>query len=374
MVKPMRQYPSTSPEEKPKRQPHFIYKYLVPRNKQKNNFWCKLCVCILISLKFVCLIMLYYRGGAQSKAIKYMLPNHIKCSSIGLNFGRNYSHHPDDNTTIFFVETSGKTNPSFLSMCSVESAARAHPGAKIVLLMKGISAMKNTQTLGVSLLNCFPNVEIRPLDLEELFADTPLSLWYSRLRQWWQPYLIPVMSDACRLVLMWKYGGIYLDTDIIVLKNLLNLTNCIGREQQYLLNTAFMAFDRRHGFIGQCLTDFVEHYNGWIWGHQGPQLATRVLKKWCQKTSITKIQHCKGVKVLPPEAFYPIHWQDWKKYFEVMSKSEAQKLLDSSYALHIWNKKSGGTRFQIGSKVMIDQLTSVYCPVSYKILSWQRNL
>ncbi|XP_078423715.1 lactosylceramide 4-alpha-galactosyltransferase-like [Cetorhinus maximus] len=341
----------------------------------KNNFWCKLCVCILISLKLVSLtLMLYYKGGAQSKAVKYRLPNHIKCPSIGFNYGRNGHNLTNNNITIFFVETSDQTNPTFLSMCSVESAARAHPRAKIVLFMKGLSAVKNTQTLGISLLNCFPNVEIRPLDLKELFADTPLSLWYTRLHQWLQPYLIPIMSDACRLVLMWKNGGIYLDTDIIVLKNLLNLTNSIGREQQHLLNTAFLAFDRHHDFIGQCLMDFVEHYNGWIWGHQGPQLATRVFKKWCQKKSITKIQQCKGVRMLPPEAFYPIHWQDWKKYFEVMSKSEAQKLLKNSYAVHIWNKMSSGTRFQTGSKVMIDQLSSVYCPVSYKIMSWQEHV
>ncbi|XP_067855946.1 lactosylceramide 4-alpha-galactosyltransferase-like [Heptranchias perlo] len=374
----MGQCPSSSAEEKQNQQWSFINRFLVPRNKTKNNLWLKLCVCIMISLKLVSLItlMLYhnYKGGAQSQPVKYRPPDHIKCPSIDFNYGGNDYHLTEDNTTIFFVETSEQTNPTFLSMCSVESAARSHPRAKIVLFMKGLSAMKNTQNLGISLLNCFPNVEIKPLDLKDLFADTPLSLWYSRLDQWWQPYLITTVSDACRIAILWKYGGIYLDTDIIVLKNLLNLTNSIGREQKYLVNTAFLAFDRHHDFIGHCLKDFVKHFNGWIWGHQGPQLVTRVLKKWCQKKSVTKIQQCKGVRMLPPEAFYPIRWQDWKKYFEVMSKSEAQELLKNAYAVHIWNKKSHGTRFQKGSKVMIDQLSSVYCPVSYKIMSWQEHV
>ncbi|XP_048405265.1 lactosylceramide 4-alpha-galactosyltransferase-like [Stegostoma tigrinum] len=370
----MSQFSKNSSDDKQKQQQNFIKRYLVSKNKVKNNLQCKLWICSLILLKLVSLtLMLHYRGDAQSLPVKYRLDNNIKCPSIDFNNGTDGDYHAHDNTTIFFVEVSDRTNPTFLSLCSVESAARSHPRAKIVFYMKGLSAAK-AKTFGISLLNCFPNVEIRPLDLIDLFADTPLSLWYSRLHQWWQPYLIPTIADACRLVLLWKYGGIYLDTDIIVLKNLLNLTNSLGKEEQYLLNTAFLSFDRGHDFIGNCLKDFAEHFNAWIWGHQGPQLVTRVLKKWCQKRSVAKIQQCKGVSVLPPEAFYPIPWQDWKKYFKVMSRSEAQRLLKNSYAVHIWNKMSHGTSFSRGSKVMIDQLCSVYCPISYQVMRWQQNL
>ncbi|XP_078273588.1 lactosylceramide 4-alpha-galactosyltransferase-like [Rhinoraja longicauda] len=344
----------------------------------KNHFWFKSSMCVLISLKLVSLmaLMLYYsaKGGEQFQVVRYRLPDHIKCPSVGTDSGRNASSPTESNPTILFVETSKRTSPTFLTMCSVESAARSHPTSKVVFFMKGLSATGSTPTLGISLLNCFPNVEVRPIDLKELFADTPLSLWYSKLNPWWQPYLIPTIADATRLALMWKYGGIYLDTDIIVLKNLLNLSNSIGREQRYLVNTAFLAFNQHHDFIGRCLADFVAHFNGWIWGHQGPQLVTRVLKKWCRVNSVTKIQQCKGVTMLSPEAFYPVRWQDWKKYFEMVSESEAGELLKNSYAVHVWNKKSHGTRFQKGSKVMIDQLSSVYCPVSYNMMNWQENV
>ncbi|XP_051885929.1 lactosylceramide 4-alpha-galactosyltransferase-like isoform X2 [Pristis pectinata] len=367
-----------APEENWKQQCPFMNKCLELRNTTKTHFWFKLSICLLISLKLVTLmtLMLYYsyKGDAQFQAVKYKMANHIKCPATDINYGRNVSSLTESNTTIFFVETSKRTNPTFLTMCSVESAARSHPTTKVVFFMKGLTARSSTQALGISLLNCFPNVEIKPIDLNEIFADTPLSFWYSQLNPWWQPYLITTIADATRLAIMWKYGGIYLDTDIIVLKNLLNLTNSIGREQRYLVNTAFLAFNQHHDFIGRCLKDFVEHFNGWIWGHQGPQLVTRVLKKWCRTNSVTKIQQCKGVKMLSPEAFYPIRWQDWKKYFEVVSKSEAQELLKNSYAVHIWNKKSHGTGFRTGSKVMIDQLSSVYCPLSYKIMSWQENV
>ncbi|XP_072915144.1 lactosylceramide 4-alpha-galactosyltransferase-like [Hemitrygon akajei] len=361
-----------------KQQCHFMNVCLALRDTTKNHLCLKLSMCLLFSLKLFALItlMFYYsnKDDLQFQAVKYKISNHIKCPPVGINFGRNASSLTKSNTTIFFLETSKRTNPTFLTMCSVESAARSHPTAKVVFYMKGLTATAGMQTPKMSLLNCFPNVEIKPIDLKEIFADTPLSSWYLQLNTWWQPYLITTISDAARLAVIWKYGGIYLDTDIIVLKNLLNLTNCIGREQKYLVNTAFMAFNQHHDYIGHCLNDFVEHYNGWIWGHQGPQLVTRILKKWCQKNSVTKIQQCKGVKMLNPEAFYPIRWQDWKKYFEVVSHSEAEELLKNSYGVHIWNKKSHGTRFQIGSKVMIDQLSSVYCPLTYKMMGWWENI
>ncbi|NXT12622.1 A4GAT galactosyltransferase, partial [Prunella fulvescens] len=128
---------------------------------------------------------------------------------------------------VFFVETSEQTSPSYLFSCSVESAARTHPAARVVVLMKGLA--KGNASLpkhwAFSLLSCFPNVEIQPLDLTELFSGTPLAQWFLQPQHHQEPDFLPVLSDACRIVLMWKFGGIYLDTDFIVLRNLQNLTN-----------------------------------------------------------------------------------------------------------------------------------------------------
>ncbi|XP_029811261.1 lactosylceramide 4-alpha-galactosyltransferase, partial [Suricata suricatta] len=202
---------------------------------------------------------------------------------------------------IFFLETSDRTNPNFLFMCSVESAARAHPEARVVVLMKGLSGGNTSlpRHLGLSLLGCFPNVHLLPLDLEALFRDTPLEAWYATRRRRWEPYLLPVLSDASRITLLWKFGGIYLDTDFIVLRNLQNLTNSLGAQSSDLLNGAFLAFERHHEFLALCMRDFVAHYNGWVWGHQGPQLLTRVFKSWCSVRSLGDSQGCRGVTTLP---------------------------------------------------------------------------
>ncbi|XP_057879332.1 lactosylceramide 4-alpha-galactosyltransferase-like [Melospiza georgiana] len=267
---------------------------------------------------------------------------------------------------VFFVETSEQTAPSYLFSCSVESAARTHPASRVVVLMKGLAKgnVRLPKHWAFSLLSCFPNVEILPLDLKELFSGTPLKRWYLWPLRQWEPHFLPNLSDACRIVLMWKFGGIYLDTDFIVLKNLQNLTNALGIQDDHELNGAFLSFEAKHKFMELCMQDFVQNYNGWVWGHQGPELLTRVFKKWCSIRTI-KSMSCKGVSALAQEVVYPIPWQNWEQLFEAVSAMELQKLLKNTYAVHIWNKLSHGTKLEIPSQALLAQLYSQFCPATY---------
>ncbi|KFP71877.1 hypothetical protein N310_12815, partial [Acanthisitta chloris] len=286
---------------------------------------------LILTFKFMSFasIILYWRIVENTKGISqlYSLPIEISCAHYVPSPLATADGPPPSSGNVFFVETSEQTNPSYLFTCSVESAARTHPRTKVVVLMKGL-AKGNTSLpnhWAFSLLSCFPNVEIRPLDLPELFSGTPLEKWYSWPLRHLEPYFLPILSDACRIVLMWKFGGIYLDTDFIVLKNLQNLTN-------------------------------------------GVPLVTPVFKKWCSIRSLQSRMRCKGVSALPREAFYPIRWQDWKKYFEVVTSSELHRLFSNTYAVHVWNKKSQGTRLEITSQALLAQLHSHFCPATYDIM------
>lgn len=329
------------------------------------------CTLFIISFKFMFLVfvMIYWHivGEPRSQGQLSNLPVDVPCPRLMPRTPPSSAPPPGN---IFFLETSDRTNPNFLFMCSVESAARAHPELRVMVLMKGLPGGNASlpRHLGLSLMGCFPNVQVRPLDLAELFGDTPLAAWYAAVQRRWEPYLLPVLSDASRLALMWKFGGIYLDTDFIVLKDLRNLNNALGIQSRYVLNGAFLAFERRHPFIALCMRDFVAHYNGWIWGHQGPQLLTRVFKKWCSIRSLGESRACRGVTTLPPEAFYPIPWQNWKKYFEDVSPEELPRLLNATYAVHVWNKKSQGTRFKATSRALLAQLHARYCPTTHEAM------
>ncbi|XP_003783185.1 lactosylceramide 4-alpha-galactosyltransferase [Otolemur garnettii] len=331
----------------------------------------RVCTLFIIFFKFMFFIsvMIYWHvvGEPKDQGQLYNLPTDIPCPTLAPPIQPSSTPTPGN---IFFLETSDRTNPNFLFMCSVESAARTHPESHVVVLMKGLPRGNASlpRNLGISLLGCFPNVQMLPLDLEELFRDTPLAAWYVAAQGRWEPYWLPVLSDASRIALMWKFGGIYLDTDFIVLRNLRNLTNALGIQSRYVLNGAFLAFERQHTFMELCMRDFVAHYNGWIWGHQGPQLFTRVFKKWCAIHSLQESRACRGVTTLPTEAFYPIPWQNWKKYFEDISPKEVVQLLNATYAVHVWNKKSQGTRFKATSRALLAQLHAHYCPTTHEVM------
>ncbi|KAM8980470.1 lactosylceramide 4-alpha-galactosyltransferase isoform 1-T1 [Sarcophilus harrisii] len=349
------------------KQPMCVLKFLRGSTNQRA---CTL-LAIIFKLMFLVSIMIYWMAESKYKGQLRSLPLEVKCPLV-LSSAPSpiLGEPPAPPGDIFFVETSDRTNPNFLFMCSVESASRTHPGTRIVVLMKGLLGRNSSlpKHLGISLLSCFSNVEFQPLDLANLFEGTPLASWYASLNQRWHPYLLPTVSDAARIAIMWKFGGIYLDTDFIVLKNLKNFTNVLGIQSKYVLNGAFLAFEPKHEFIYLCMQDFVDHYNGWIWGHQGPQLLTRVFKKWCGSQSLQDRRSCRGVHALPQEAFYPITWQNWKRYFEDISSQEFHTLLNKTYAVHVWNKKSQSVSFEVTSKVLLARLYSRYCPMTSEVM------
>uniref|UniRef100_A0A8C5MQ67 Lactosylceramide 4-alpha-galactosyltransferase n=1 Tax=Leptobrachium leishanense TaxID=445787 RepID=A0A8C5MQ67_9ANUR len=291
-------------------------------------------------------------------------PHSIKCPQSLSSMG-NASGRIMHDGGIFFMETSEQTNPSFQVMCAVESAAITHPNTKVTVLMKGLSN-RTHPSLGLSFLSCFPNVEFAPMNLREVFADTPLSGWYTSVEENREFCDLPILADACRLAVLWRSGGVYLDTDFIIFKNLENVTNALGKQSPYTLNGAILSFHTHHPFIERCMEDFVNRYNYWFYGHQGPQLFTRVFKRWCSIQRLRDSDGCKGVNILPKKAFYPVDWQEWRKFFRTISQWELEELLRNSYGIHLWNKKTQGARPIDGS--FLDQLQTRFCPETHKLM------
>lgn len=67
------------------------------------------------------------------------------------------------------------------------------------------------------------------LDTTTIFKDTPLQRWAHNIPQYklFDNYFSH-LTDAMRLALLWKYGGIYLDTDAIIMRNMAKVRNALG--------------------------------------------------------------------------------------------------------------------------------------------------
>ncbi|XP_031353901.1 lactosylceramide 4-alpha-galactosyltransferase-like isoform X2 [Photinus pyralis] len=175
-------------------------------------------------------------------------------------------------------------------------------------------------------------------------------------------------SDVLRYLSLWKYGGIYLDLDVIVIKPLQDLpANYAGSESENNVAAGVINFSpdgRGHGFAQRCLEDLRRNFRGKDWGYNGPGVITRLLKNLCgvKKAKDMLKKDCRGFKVYPPEAFYPVEWWNWKMYFDSKYNEKMLNITRNSYVIHVWNKHSVNTKIKINSEVPYSIFAKKYCP------------
>ena len=181
---------------------------------------------------------------------------------------------------IFFLETSGENCLTPRQACSVESAARKNPHMKVTLytdIGDSFSSSANRSTAGhradtlgnqrncdvMDILKRFPNVAvIRSRLADELQGTFLRGRWFDigRLQQSQFPHVH--LSDAVRVAILQKRGGIYLDLDCIVLRPL----HCLRNTAAYLpslpswIENGVLSFDRSHPFLNFLMRVMVQYY------------------------------------------------------------------------------------------------------------------
>ncbi|KAM3930990.1 alpha-1,4-N-acetylglucosaminyltransferase-like [Leptodactylus fuscus] len=267
---------------------------------------------------------------------------------------------------ILFVETTKRMEPTSLILCAIESAARAYPDRPVIFFMNGLSDIiteedeKNIRKNFPS-LSSFNNVYFLPLRFEDLFTDTPLLSWYLQANPAQEPYWIHVLSDACRFSLLWTYGGIYMDTDIITIQPIL-IDHFVVAQTKIEFSSGVFGLSPQHALAWMFMENFVQNYQGKIWGHQGPGVVTRVLNKTCAHTKINLNQDvkCGSLSFFYPDHFYPIPYQDWERYFKEWDDFPT---FNTSYGLHLWNFMNTAQKTMVpGRNTLVEHLYKNYCP------------
>ncbi|KAH9605716.1 hypothetical protein KSS87_007723 [Heliosperma pusillum] len=224
----------------------------------------------------------------------------------------------------------------------LESVLYHHPNACLVLF---------SETLDLHFFNDFLNpsfkVAVAMPNLEQLLHDTPASIFASVWHEWRTTPFYPLhYSELIRLAALYKYGGIYLDSDMIVLKPLSPFSNSVGMEQPSPgspLNGAVMAFTKHSAFIMQCMSEFYSTYDDTLKRWNGAELLTRVAGNFSRKVTDPNTQ--KELKVQPSSIFFPITSNDIQRYFlSPLNESEKveqdglyKKIMNESYTFHLWN-------------------------------------
>ncbi|OCT81141.1 alpha-1,4-N-acetylglucosaminyltransferase-like [Xenopus laevis] len=275
---------------------------------------------------------------------------------------------------VMFLETTDRMEPPPLVLCSIESAARVYPDRPVVFFMKGLTDINSEEDEKRAKerfpsLSALKNVYIFPLRMEELFNSTPLLRWYLKADPKQEKYWIHNLSDGCRMAMIWRYGGFYFDSDVISMRPIPE-KNFLTAENLHTSGSSVFGLTPHHSFAWRSLNDFVDNYNGDVWGNQGPALFTRVLKQSCELHDFKSLDNvvCGNISFLHPERIYPIPYVNWRKYFEVWDKLPT---FDNSYALHLWNYMNSQEKrtVDIGSNTLVENLYKQYCPSIYGLLS-----
>lgn len=190
-------------------------------------------------------------------------------------------------------------------------------------------------------------VSVAMPNLDELLKDTPTHVFASVWFEWRKTkFYATHYSELVRLAALYKYGGIYLDSDIIVLKPLSALNNSVGLEDQPAgssLNGALMAFRKQSPFIMECLKEFYLTYDDTQLRWNGADLLSRVAKRFSNKKNISIKQP--ELNVQPSFVFFPISSHLITRYF-VAPTTETEKaqqdalfnkILTESVTFHFWN-------------------------------------
>ncbi|CAG4975695.1 unnamed protein product [Colias eurytheme] len=263
--------------------------------------------------------------------------------------------------SIFFHDTSCKGTLNSRQLCAIESAARAHPNREIYVFFSGpVSELEVLSDLAV--LDDFSNVHVARIHITNYAADSPVEhlILNGILNK--TKWGIENTSNVLRFLTLYRWSGVYLDTDVVVVKSFDSLpANWIAREDKRMLNAAALSLsDDEVGryFATLFLEEIVMNYSPDIWTHNGPGAVTRVLTRECNVKDpvLMTPDSCKGFTVLSPKFFYPIHYSVRDRYFI----PGYTKKTSEAYVHHLWNRLTH--HLSVPKNSFYYNLAKEYCP------------
>jgi hypothetical protein len=298
---------------------------------------------------------------------------------------------PADTDPIKFHIVVTKPNFSTLNLRAIESVFFFHPHAQLYihsnvkagflrnnsLLPEPILALQKRGYHIETTSYTIPDIVHEIVALNSTTNDVPIDVeaahsWLDRLPQhekgrFWYSH----ETDFVRLFLMYVYGGIYMDTDVVLVRPLvatdkggLAVDSAIAKDHEAgKYNCALLKFlQPRNTFIAHSLNEYFKTYNGGNWDYNGPQLLHRVVKahpelecpevsNYSSVNSLTAdtreatAPSC-AVNCLSTLSFQPVPWKQWNDYCFVNGSDKIEMgrdLLDNDqvHVVHMNNQYTG---------------------------------
>mmetsp|Transcript_33603 Transcript_33603/g.46001 ORF Transcript_33603/g.46001 Transcript_33603/m.46001 type:complete len:1161 (+) Transcript_33603:1-3483(+) len=282
-----------------------------------------------------------------------------------------------DSITFHLIWTTGAEHFQSWRLFVLLSILRTHRNQSVVIHLY-------TNTLTQQFLSQLPDADklnlstivFVPID-NELFRNTPLERWWSEHPEF-SGVLFPSnddhryshLTDLIRLVALWRYGGVYLDFDMMLLRSLDRFSNSFAGQKDLAdkritdssdaLNFAVAAFSRGHTFLTELMRMVPTVYNPNCWPCVGPKLITQIAEVWASNHKVLHPEHLPMKKMLDDNAtinvfshawFYPFYWKRGLSLVQRKSYSmhDYRRVIHTAVTLHIWSHSSNFSVIQKGS-------------------------
>ena len=246
----------------------------------------------------------------------------------------------------------------------LESIFYHHPNAQVTIHTNFMidSDFSNFIDAGYSLRTA-------PIEFENLAVGTPME-GATRDPKWkrWElgKHWYTCFSDLYRLLIMWKLGGVYMDTDMIITKPLNDVDKVVAFQDpaHYVINCAMIVFKEPGSvFIWKCMVEVMDHYNGEFWGANGPQLLTRIWREWGDVAERDAV-----IRALEHPNFYLFYHRNTKHHCFNNSMTGEERLAYAMalaarvpYAVHMSNKMTSTVKKELIPDTFCHYLFTRYC-------------
>jgi len=317
-----------------------------------------------------------WEGRKEWYKIKYhddKISGNSKSSHNGHNTNTNHkttrpkilSNFNSPGSSIFhMVISTGGSSFTALNKRTVSSIFYHHPEAHLFIHTSGALTTAHLQNfmergLNLTIIQFDIEKELRGIKKDIGSLTKYVDPFLKRLKEFKrEKYWKNNFSNLVRLLAVYKYGGTYVDTDVIIVNNKGHheAINAVGREDRHTKNfnnAILWNFRPKNVFIAACLTEFLKNYDGNKWGHNGPRVVTTVEMKFrnsgrsCNRQEIHP--NCDVIR-LSPEKFQPVPYREIGQVFFRMNESSYVNLLweqikNMSYAVH-YNHKATHDLFE----------------------------
>lgn len=274
---------------------------------------------------------------------------------------------------INFVDTSVDVSSSLTSRqsCAFESAAMMNPDSDVnihfVSKERYHHIMESSQVI-LMLTSMYSNIRISYFDLLTSSIGSPAEEFMESGQLETSKYPMEHKSDMARLLILWKFPGTYLDSDVIVQKSLQDYpSNFIYQEHKgAYFNGAVMRIENRE-LVKSAMEYFVKHFLPGKFASNGPVVLTGTIKMLCNMTNmndIMKKRSCHDFHFLSSEDCYEIYYHEWRKFFEPNSADEVMTRTKNSSIVHFWHYLSKSKKINKTSDVAYIRMAKMYCPLT----------